>query len=128
MHLAPGTRCFIDANILTYFFQAGSPSTDVCDAFFQRLCAGEVRELIAQLVNYQMAATALSALPLEWISAEATFAQDIATVARECSLMTADAAIVALMRRHGLTDLVTNDDDFDQVPGIRIWKPRPVVS
>ena len=31
---------------------------------------------------------------------------------------------VALMRRHELTHLVTNDDDFDRVAGLTIWKPR----
>lgn len=40
-------------------------------------------------------------------------------------LLTNDAIIVALMHRHGITHLATNDDDFDRVPGITVWKPRP---
>jgi predicted nucleic acid-binding protein len=40
-------------------------------------------------------------------------------------LLTNDAIIVALMQRHGLTHLATNDNDFDRVPGITVWKPRP---
>jgi predicted nucleic acid-binding protein len=39
-------------------------------------------------------------------------------------LLTNDALVVALMRRHSLTNLVTNDDDFDTVPGLTVWKPR----
>lgn len=39
-------------------------------------------------------------------------------------LLTNDAMIVALMQRHELTHLVTNDDDFDHVPGLTVWKPR----
>ena len=39
-------------------------------------------------------------------------------------LLTNDAMIVALMRRHGVTHLVTNDNDFDRVPGLTVWKPR----
>jgi len=37
-----------------------------------------------------------------------------------------DAAtcFVALMERHQLTHWVTNDDDFDHVSGLTIWKPR----
>jgi predicted nucleic acid-binding protein len=38
--------------------------------------------------------------------------------------LTNDATIVALMRRHGLIHLATNDDDFDRVPGLVVLKPR----
>jgi predicted nucleic acid-binding protein len=39
-------------------------------------------------------------------------------------LLTNDALILATMQRHGLTHLITNDDDFDRVPELTIWKPR----
>ena len=39
-------------------------------------------------------------------------------------LLTNDAITVASMERLGLTDLATNDDNFDTVPGFTIWKPR----
>jgi predicted nucleic acid-binding protein len=39
-------------------------------------------------------------------------------------LMTNDALTVAVMRREGIAHLVTNDDDFDGVPGITVFKPR----
>jgi predicted nucleic acid-binding protein len=39
-------------------------------------------------------------------------------------LLASDALIVALMNEHGVTDLATNDDDFDQVAEISVWKPR----
>ena len=45
-------------------------------------------------------------------------------VPRETGLLTNDATTVALMRRHGLSDVATNDDDFDAVPGLTVWKPR----
>lgn len=32
--------------------------------------------------------------------------------------------VEALMQRHGLTHLFTNDDGFDGVSGITVWKPR----
>jgi predicted nucleic acid-binding protein len=40
-------------------------------------------------------------------------------------LLTNDALIVSLMERHGIAHLATNDDDFDRMPGITVWKPRP---
>ena len=39
-------------------------------------------------------------------------------------LLTNDAITVASMERLGLTNLATNDDNFDTVPGFTIWKPR----
>jgi predicted nucleic acid-binding protein len=45
-------------------------------------------------------------------------------VSRQYGLLTNDAIIVAQMQRHGIVHLATNDDDFDRVPGITVWKPR----
>jgi predicted nucleic acid-binding protein len=39
-------------------------------------------------------------------------------------LLTNDATIVALMFRHGLTNLVTNDQGFRSVGEITVWQPR----
>lgn len=38
-------------------------------------------------------------------------------------LLTADSLLLAVMERHKLSDLVTNDEDFQRVPGIRVWMP-----
>lgn len=43
--------------------------------------------------------------------------------AQEC-LLTNDALTFATMKKLGLTHLATNDDDFDQIVGISVWKPR----
>ncbi len=45
-------------------------------------------------------------------------------IAQAHKLLLCDAIIVALMQRHGITHLATNDDDFDRVPGINVGKPR----
>lgn len=42
----------------------------------------------------------------------------------QCRLLTNDALTVAVMRQLKLTHLVTNDDNFDVVTGIVVWKPR----
>lgn len=38
-------------------------------------------------------------------------------------LLTDDSITLAVMRRHGLTDLASNDEDFRRVSGIRLWTP-----
>ena len=42
----------------------------------------------------------------------------------EYGLLTNDSIILALMKRNRLVHLVTNDDDFKRVPGIKVWMPR----
>lgn len=39
-------------------------------------------------------------------------------------LLTDDSIILAVMRRHGLTDLASNDKDFKRVSHIRLWAPN----
>ena len=38
-------------------------------------------------------------------------------------LLTDDSITLAVMRRHNLVDLATNDEDFKRIPGIRMWTP-----
>ena len=38
-------------------------------------------------------------------------------------LMTGDSLIVALMRRHNIRHLASNDEDFKCIPQIRLWRP-----
>ena len=42
----------------------------------------------------------------------------------EYGMLTNDSVILAVMRRHKLMPLVTNDDDLKRVPGITVWLPR----
>ena len=47
-----------------------------------------------------------------------------ASLSVQMCLLTNDAMTVAVMKKLGLAHLATNDDDFDQIAGITIWKPR----
>jgi predicted nucleic acid-binding protein len=38
-------------------------------------------------------------------------------------LLTDDSITLAVMHRHGLVDLASNDEDFERVAGIRLWTP-----
>lgn len=42
----------------------------------------------------------------------------------EYGMLTNDSIILAVMRRHKLVHLVTNDDDFKRVSGIKVWMPH----
>lgn len=81
-------------------------------------------EIIAQLKQYPRAMDRLKGIPMSVLPIDVELLHAGASLATRLGLLTNDAVIVALMQREGLTHLVTNDDDFDQVPGITIWKPR----
>jgi predicted nucleic acid-binding protein len=42
---------------------------------------------------------------------------------REHQLLSNDALHLAVMQIEGITDLVTNDRDFNRVVGIKVWRP-----
>lgn len=79
---------------------------------------------IAELSEFREAASELRGMVLSLLPADVALLEEGTTLSAQLGLLTNDALIVALMRRHGLTNLVTNDDDFDSVPGLTVWKPR----
>ena len=46
-----------------------------------------------------------------------------AVVSQQTGLLSNDAMIVALMQHHALTNLASNDSDFDRVPGLTRYAP-----
>jgi predicted nucleic acid-binding protein len=67
----------------------------------------------------------LMQLALNLISAEIADLANTIVVAQAHQLLLGDATIVVEMQKHRLVHLATNDNDFDRVPGITVWKPRP---
>jgi predicted nucleic acid-binding protein len=81
-------------------------------------------EAVRSLVFARAAARQFAQLPLQLLPLDAQSFVDAMDVSQQHGLLTNDALIVALMERHGVMHLATNDDDFDRVPGITVWKPR----
>ena len=85
---------------------------------------GEHPEVIKRLVEYPLAMERLGIVPMTILPVDDQLLRSAAHLAVQHGLLTNDALIVALMQRHDLTNLATNDDDFDFVPGLTVWKPR----
>ena len=81
-------------------------------------------EVIAQLIHYPAVVTSLSKLPLTMLPVDWEAIAASVSISREQKLLTNDAIIVAVMQHHQLRHLITNDDDFDSVPGLTVRKPR----
>jgi predicted nucleic acid-binding protein len=82
------------------------------------------RDRIQQLSDFCDAARDLLSMPLSLVPADASVLDAATALSRQFGLLTNDALILALMRRQGLQHLVTNDDDFDGIAGLTVWKPR----
>jgi predicted nucleic acid-binding protein len=82
------------------------------------------RERIAELHVFRDLAAEFGRMSLSVLTPDLALLEEATAVSTNFRLLTNDALVVALMRRDGLTDLVTNDDDFDGVPGLTVWKPR----
>jgi uncharacterized protein len=80
---------------------------------------------ITSLNAFVAAAQQLEQLPIRILPIDVTLIRRATELAKLHGMLTNDAIIVALIERHGITHLATNDDDFDRVPGITVWKPRP---
>ena len=44
-------------------------------------------------------------------------------IKKELGLLTNDAITLAVMRRHRLSKIATNDPDFDRITDLSVWKP-----
>jgi predicted nucleic acid-binding protein len=82
-------------------------------------------EALAELPKTAEVCDRLPQLRLNVLPNDSALLPTAISVAQAERLLLGDASIIALMQRHGITHLATNDDDFDRVPGITVWKPRP---
>ena len=60
-------------------------------------------------------------LKIEGISPE-IFEMSI-EIAKTNMLLTHDASHLAVMRFKGLSDIATNDSDFERIEGVKVWRP-----
>jgi predicted nucleic acid-binding protein len=79
---------------------------------------------ISQLSDFESLAGDFSVMNLTMLNVDGPTLIAGAGISRVSGLFTNDAIALALMRREGLDHLVTNDDDFDGVGGLTVWKPR----
>jgi uncharacterized protein len=81
-------------------------------------------EALADLAKTIDVCDRLLQLRLTVIRNEAQMLPEVVVTAMNQQLLLGDANILVQMRAHGINHLATNDDDFDRVPGITVWKPR----
>ncbi len=82
------------------------------------------RELIATLSEHQKVITLVRALAMHVEPVTTDILDRAALLSPQYRLLTNDALSVAVMEKLGLSGMVSNDDNFDSIPGLTVWKPR----
>jgi predicted nucleic acid-binding protein len=80
--------------------------------------------LIPQLSEHKKVTALIRALNLHVESVTLNLLERAADCSTQHQLLTNDASTIAVMEKLRLADLVTNDDNFDSVAGLTVWKPR----
>lgn len=80
--------------------------------------------LIATLSEHKKVVELVRALKLHVEPLTLELLERAADFSIQHQLLTNDALTVAVMEKLGLTDIATNDEDFDSVTHLKVWKPR----
>lgn len=78
---------------------------------------------VQQLLQFRQAIQEVPRYRLQVLTIPADLLDPAAAITQQTGLLHNDALIVALMRRHGLTNLASADTDFDRVPGLTRYAP-----
>jgi len=82
------------------------------------------RDLIAGLSEHRKVSTLVRALAIHVEPVTLDILERAGEVSTRDRLLTNDALTIAIMEKLGLSHLATNDDNFDSLPSLSIWKPR----
>jgi predicted nucleic acid-binding protein len=78
---------------------------------------------LQQLVAFRQAVDLVPQLGIQVLIIPPGRVATAAALSQQHGLLSTDALLVAVMQAHGLTNLASNDADFDRVPGLARYAP-----
>ena len=78
---------------------------------------------ITQLSRFRLALDEIVAIGIRVLSVTGQHVLRAGDLSRQHGLLSGDALIVAVMEAHNLTELASNDSDFDRVPSLTRYGP-----
>lgn len=75
------------------------------------------------LTRFRQAIQEVPQYGIQVLTIPPTLIDSAAAVSQQTGLLTNDALVIAVMQANGLTNLASNDADFDRVPGITRYAP-----
>jgi predicted nucleic acid-binding protein len=79
--------------------------------------------IVQNLTNFRQAVDQIPLYGVQVLGIPTGLVATAAAISQQTGLLSNDALIVAVMRAHGLTNLASNDTDFDRVPGLARYAP-----
>jgi len=78
---------------------------------------------IPQLSVYRQAIARIPLLGIQVLAITGSLVEQATQLSQQHELLTGDALILAVMQANALTNLASNDADFDRVPGVTRYAP-----
>lgn len=78
---------------------------------------------VQKLSHFQSAVDSILQSRIQVLAIPLSLLSTATSLCRQIGLLFNDALIVAAMQQHGLTNLASNDPDFDRVPGVTRYAP-----
>ena len=78
---------------------------------------------IPQLSVYRQAIASIPLLGIQVLAITGSLVEQATQLSQQYELLTGDALILAVMQANALTNLASNDADFDRVPGVTRYAP-----
>ena len=78
---------------------------------------------IPQLSVYRQAIARIPLLGIQVLAITGSLVEQATQLSQQYELLTGDALILAVMQANALTNLASNDADFDRVPGVTRYAP-----
>ena len=79
--------------------------------------------IVQRLVHFRSALQKIPQMGIQVLTIATPLVDAAAGLSQSTGLLTNDAMVVAVMRANGLTNLASNDADFDRVPGLTRYAP-----
>ena len=79
--------------------------------------------IVKSLANFRQAVEQIPQYGIQVLVIPADLVATAASISQQTGLLSNDALIVAIMQANGLTNLASNDADFDRVSGLMRYGP-----
>ncbi|MDZ4658086.1 MAG: type II toxin-antitoxin system VapC family toxin [Bythopirellula sp.] len=114
--LETGETIFLDTNTLVYHFIPFPVLGSLCTKLIERVTCNELTAFREAIERIPKLGIHVVAIPVDLVA-------KAASVSIQYGLLSNDALTVAVMQHLGLTNIASNDADFDRVPGLARYAP-----